>query len=71
MIYMQKPNVDSISKEDLEKILLIGRIKTYSEHSEHDLFVDYYFSTGEITLDSEFARKVLSEMNNNLTSKPK
>lgn len=61
---MKKPDVDSITKEDLEKILLIGRIKTYSEHAEHDLFVDYYFSTGEITLDCELARKVLTDIDN-------
>ena len=65
---MKKPNVDLISEEDLAKILLIGRIKAYCDFSEHNLLVNYYIATGEITLDCELARKILSEIDESLTN---
>ena len=58
---MDRPGVRSMTEEELEKILLIGRIIHYDELAERNCLVEYYISTGEIILDVEFAKKYLAD----------
>ena len=65
---MKKPGVDAMTEDELEKILLIGRIKHHDDLAERNCLVEYYILTEEITLDCEYARKFLEENDSNLTS---
>lgn len=57
---MKKCGVDFITKDELEKIFLIGRIIRYDDLNEDNFLVDYYILTGEITLDVKFAQNYLA-----------
>ena len=58
---MKKYGVEAMTEDELEKILLIGRITHYEDLNEDNFLVDYYILTGEITLDVEFAKNYLSD----------
>ena len=56
---MKNPSVETMTEEELEKILLIGKIKHYEDLADKNCLIDYYISTGEITFDLECAKKFL------------
>lgn len=58
---MKKCGVEAMTEEELEKILLIGRITHYDDLKEDNFLVDYYILTGEITLDVEYAKNYLAD----------
>lgn len=68
LIEMKKPGAEAVNEEELEKFLLIGKIKCYDDLAERDCLVEYYILTGEITTDCEYARKFLAENDCNLTN---
>ena len=61
MIKMKSAGATMLTEEDLEKILLIGRIKVYDNLKEKNYLVDYYILTGEIPDDCESAKKFLTK----------
>ena len=65
---MKKYGVEAMTEDELEKILLIGRIKHHDDLSERNCLVEYYILTEEITLDCEYAQKFLEENDCNLAS---
>lgn len=65
---MDKPGVGSMTEEELERILLIGRIIHYDDLTERNCLVEYYISTGEITFDCEHAKNFLEENDCSLTN---
>ena len=54
---MKKTDIEALTEEELEKILLIGRITHYEDLNEDNFLVDYYILTGKITFDAEYAEK--------------
>lgn len=58
---MKNSEVEAVTEDELEKILLIGRIIHYKDLNEENFLVDYYILTGEITLDVEYAKKCLAD----------
>ena len=54
---MKKSGVEAMTEEELEKILLIGRIKHYEYGTEHDYLIDNYISTGKIPSEKEILIK--------------
>ena len=60
---MKKTSVEAVTEDELEKILLIGRIIHYDDLDDKNILVDYYILTGKITFDCESAKKFLKEKN--------
>ena len=58
---MKKCGVEAMTEDELEKILLIGRITHYEDLNEDNFLVDYYILTGQITFDVEFAKNCLAD----------
>ena len=58
---MKKTDIEALTEEELEKILLIGRITHYEDLNEDNFLVDYYILTGKITFDAEYAEKCLAD----------
>ena len=60
-IEMKTTGIESLTEEELEKILLIGQISHYDDLNEYDYLVDHYVLTGEIPDDYESAREFLTK----------
>lgn len=58
---MKKTDIEALTEEELEKILLIGRITHYEDLTDYNFLVDYYILTGKITFDAEYAEKCLAD----------
>ena len=58
---MKRTSVETMTEEELEKILMIGRIIHYDDLDDKNILVDYYILTGKITFDCESAKKYLAD----------